>query len=135
MVGIEDSLFREDTKQAGMNGQAEVQAPSGVLTSPKGINTGSRKGSEEDRSSAAKVLWILALLVALLCASSLINIAISKKVYESSQRNAEAVMRLSKSLQDLQKSVAQLTKAIEEPTEPEEEGERPAITSSWDGRI
>jgi hypothetical protein len=135
MVEIEDSLLRKDTEQAGMNERAELQAAPEVLRSPKKINTGSRKGPEENRKGVAKVIWILALLIALLCASSLVNITVSKKVYESSQRNAEAVMKLNKSLQDLQKSVARLTKAIEEPTEPEEEGERPAIIQTWDGRI
>jgi uncharacterized protein YlxW (UPF0749 family) len=135
MTGIEDSLFREDIKQAGVSEKAEVQAAPEVLRSQKEINTGSRKGPEENRKGAAKVIWILALLIALLCASSLVNVTISKKVYESSQRNAKAVIKLNKSLQDLQKSVARLTKAIEEPTEPEEEGERPAITPTSNGRI
>jgi hypothetical protein len=58
---------------------------------------------------------------------------ISKRVYESSQRNAEAVTKLSKSLQELQKSVARLTKEIEESTESEEEGETPALIPARDG--
>jgi uncharacterized protein YlxW (UPF0749 family) len=135
MTGIEDSLSREDTKEAGVSEQAEVQAAPEVLRSQKEIDTGSRKGPEENRKSGAKVIWILALLVALLCASSLVNVTISKKVYESSQRNAEAVIKLNKSLQDLRESVARLTKAIEESTGPEEEGESPAITPTWNGRI
>jgi hypothetical protein len=131
MVGSEDSLLRDDTKQTGVNAQAEVQAAPEILRSPKEKRTESAEGHRENRSGAAKVIWLLALLTALLCASSLINITISKKVYESSQRNAEAVLKLNKSLQDLQQSVARLTQAIEEPAEPEEEGEGPALTPAW----
>jgi uncharacterized protein YlxW (UPF0749 family) len=91
--------------------------------------------AEENRKGANKAIWILAFLILLLCALSVVNITISKEAYESTQKNTEAIAKLNETLREIQKSVAKLAETIEESTATEEESEGGAITPTWDGRI
>jgi uncharacterized protein YlxW (UPF0749 family) len=132
---MENRVSREEPKQGGVNNQAEVQAAPEAQMSPNEGYAGKRRRPEENRKGLAKSIWVLALLVALLCASSVVSITISRKAYESSRRNAEAVTKLDDSLRELRKSVVRLTKAIEEFTAREEEGEAGETPPAWNGRI
>jgi len=133
---IEESPSAKDTEQGGVVKQAETrEASKGGARSPNERDTRSKGAREENRRGAAKAIWILALLIILLCALSVVNITISREAYKSSQRNTEAVAKLNESLRELQKSVAKLAEAIEESAGTEEESENGAITPTWDGRI
>ncbi len=92
---------------------------------------------EDTLRSLKKVIWILAMFIALLCAISVVNMVIAKKAIESSQRHLAPIERLSESLKEIQKTTAQLKKMIEDLSEADEGGGQgePDQGQTWNGSI
>jgi hypothetical protein len=70
-------------------------------------------------------VWLLLLLIQLLLASSVANLAVSQRAYESSRKQVKAIEQLTQSIRAVQRSLADLARMTEqsspEDEEPEEE--------------
>jgi len=96
------------------------------------------KPSSDRRTDAPKGLrwpvWLLVILIVFLFASSLANLVVSQRAYESSQKQVKAIEQLTQSIKAVQRSIAELSRMIEqsppEDEEPEEDGR-----SEGDGSI
>jgi hypothetical protein len=96
------------------------------------------KPSSDRRTDAPKGLrwpvWLLVILIVFLFASSLANLVVSQRAYESSQKQVKAIEQLTQSIKAVQRSIVELSRMIEqsppEDEEPEEEGR-----SEGDGSI
>ena len=98
----------------------------------------SAKPSSDRRPDAPKGLrwpvWLLVILIVLLFASSIANLVVSQRAYESSQKQVKAIEQLTQSIKAVQRSIVELSRMIEqspsEDEEPEEDGR-----SEGDGSI
>lgn len=96
------------------------------------------KPSSEQRTEAPKglgwIVWVLVIMVAFLLASSIANLVVSQRIYESSRQQLKTMEPLTQSIKDIQRSIADLSRMIEQmpqEEEVEEENEQP----SGDGSI
>jgi hypothetical protein len=80
-------------------------------------------------------IWILAILTALICAFSVVNMMIAKKAFEGVQKQLVLIGELSESLNEIQKTAGQLKKMIEELSDTEEEGNQGDSSQTWDGKV
>ena len=79
-------------------------------------------------------VWLLVLLILLLFASSIANLVVSQRAYESSRKQVQAIEHLTQSIRDIQRSIADLSKMMEQPLlEDEEPAEKGA--PAGDGSI
>jgi hypothetical protein len=79
-------------------------------------------------------IWALAILIALVCAFSVVNVVIVKRAFEGVQRHLVLIGELGESLKEIQKTTAQLKKMIEELSQSEEEGDQDS-SQPWEGKI
>jgi hypothetical protein len=81
-------------------------------------------------------VWLLAILILLLLGSSIANLVVSQRAYESSHKQIKAIEQLTQSIKDIQRSVMTLSRMLEqsspEDQELEEDGTRGAAA---DGSI
>lgn len=92
------------------------------------------EGRKDDRKEQGWIVWVLVIMVAFLLASSIANLVVSQRAYESSRKQVKAMEQLTRSIRDIQRSIADLSSLIEQSPqeeEVEEENEEP----SGDGSI
>lgn len=68
-------------------------------------------------------VWILILLVVFLLVSSVANLVVSQRAYESSRKQVKAIEQLTQSIKDMQGSIANLSNMIEQSPQEDEEPE------------
>jgi hypothetical protein len=72
-------------------------------------------------------VWVMILLIGFLLVSSIANLVVSQRAYESSRKQVRAIEQLTQSIKDIQRSIVELSKMIEQPSledeEPEEDRE------------
>lgn len=93
----------------------------------------------DDRSSGrqAGAGWpvrLLVILIVLLLASSVANLFVSHRAYESSRNQVAAIEQLAQSIRDAQRSILNLAKILEQSSQEEEEPEEDR-ESAGDGSI
>lgn len=97
------------------------------------------KPSPEQRGEGSKgpgwIVWALIIMVAFLLASSVANLIVSQRAYESSLKQVKAMEQLTQSIKDIQKSVAILSKMIEQYPQEYEEPEEEIEHQAGDGSI
>jgi anionic cell wall polymer biosynthesis LytR-Cps2A-Psr (LCP) family protein len=82
-----------------------------------------------------KAVWILAILTALVCAFSVVNVMISGKALEGVQRYMVSIGELNESLKEIQETSAELKQMIEELSGAEEEVEQGEPGDISNGKI
>jgi hypothetical protein len=99
----------------------------------KGI---SGAGIERALGRLKTAIWILAILTAVICASSVVNVVIAKKSFEGVQRHLTSIGELKESLKEIQNTSTELKKMIEDLSETEEEeGIQGDPAQIWNGKI
>ena len=97
------------------------------------------KISPEAGRSAQKglgwTIWVLVLLIGFLLVSSLANLVVSQRAYESSRKQVQAIEQLTQSIKDIQRSIVNLSKMIEQAPQEEEEPEDDSGLPPGDGSI
>ena len=72
-------------------------------------------------------VWVFIILIGFLLVSSIANLVVSQRAYESSRKQVRAIEQLTQSIKDIQRSIVDLSKMIEQPPledeEPEEDRE------------
>jgi Tfp pilus assembly protein PilN len=98
----------------------------------------SAKPSSDQRTDARKRLrwpvWLLVILIVLLFASSIANLVVSQRAYESSQKQVKAIEQLTQSIKAVQRSIFELSRMIEQ-SPPEDEEPEEDWRSEGDGSI
>ncbi len=94
------------------------------------------EGSIGRQKGVGWTVWLLVILLVLLLASSIANLVVSQRAYESSQNQVKAIERLTQSIKAVQRSIVDLSRMLEQSTpedeEPEEDGDG---TPTGDGSI
>jgi hypothetical protein len=81
-----------------------------------------------------RTVWLLVFLMVLLLASSVVNLVVSQRAYESSQKQVLAIEQLTQSIKDTQRAIMNLARMLE-PSPPEEEEPEEDGGSAGDGSI
>ena len=85
------------------------------------------KPPSHERRDAQKGLgwgvWVLIILIGFLLVSSIGNLVVSQRAYESSRKQVKAIEQLTQSIRDVQRSIVDLSKMIEQPPPENEEPE------------
>lgn len=81
-----------------------------------GVGRGNERGSRW-------TLWLVILLMVLLLASSLANLVVSHRAYESSRKEVILIEQLTQSVRDTQRLIMNLAKMLEQSSPEEEEAE------------
>lgn len=122
----EESIQKTDAFDA----QHHQDEPAKEAALEKHPNDGSRGGQK----GLGWPVWLLVILIVLLFASSIANLVVSQRAYESSQKQVKAMEQLTQSIKAVQRSIVELSRMIEQPPpedeEPEEDGR-----SEGDGSI
>lgn len=90
---------------------------------------------KEDRKGLGWILWVVVIMVAFLLMSSLANLVVSQRAYESARKQMKAMEQLTRSIQDVQRSIANFSSLIEQSPQEEEEPEEESQEPSGDGSI
>jgi len=124
----EESIEKTDGSDAQIHEDkpAKVEAPE---KHPSEESRGGQKGS-------GWPVWLLVILMVLLFASSIANLVVSQRAYESSQKQAKAIEQLTQSIKAVQRSIVDLARMIEQsPPEDEEPEEDRGGAPAGDGSI
>ncbi|MGE5840304.1 MAG: hypothetical protein ACM34H_10240 [Deltaproteobacteria bacterium] len=95
--------------------------------------TSSDRGTDAQKGLRWPV-WLLVILIMLLLASSVGNLFVSHRAYESSRNQVAAIEQLAQSIRDTQRSILNLAKILEQSSQEEEEPEEDR-ESAGDGSI
>jgi cell division protein FtsB len=93
---------------------------------------------EEGRSAQKGLgwtVWVLVILIGFLLVSSIANLVVSQRAYESSRKQVKAIEQLTQSIKDIQRSIFNLSKMLEQAPQEEEEPEDEGGLPSGDGSI
>ena len=108
------------------------------------VQTGGRKADLKGNSEAGleralgrmkNAIWILAILTALIGASSVVNVVMAKKAFEGVQKHLASIGELNESIREIQKTSTELKKMIEELSGTEEDGTQGDPAQLWNGKI
>ena len=122
-----------EEKAKDENRQAEEQARPGEW--PGDLKVHSAAPLERAVARLKNGIWVLAILTALVCAFSVLNVMIARKAFDDVQRHGVLIGELGESLKEIQKTTVQLKKMIEEMSDTEEEGSQGDSSQIWDGKI
>jgi hypothetical protein len=96
------------------------------------------KPPSDRRTDASKGLgwgvWLLIALIVFLFVSSIANLVVSHRAYESSKKQVTAIEQLTQSIKDIQRSIVNLSRMLEQAPSEEEEFEEDSGTAG-DGSI
>jgi|GEM_PF-1569710 hypothetical protein len=68
-------------------------------------------------------VWVIIILIGFLLVSSLANLVVSQRAYESSRKQVRAIEQLTQSIKDIQRSIVDLSKMMEQAAPEDEEPE------------
>lgn len=111
---MEEESFQ---KTNGSNAHHDPHEPSKEEPSEK-HPSGGRRG---EHKGLGWTVWLLVIVVVLLFVSSVANLVVSQRAYESSQKQVKAIEQLTQSIKAVQRSIVDLSKMIEQ-SSPEDEG-------------
>jgi uncharacterized membrane protein len=111
----EESFKKMDEESA----QTHHYEPAKTVTPDKNPNDGSR-GVQK---GVGWSVWLLVILIVLLLASSIANLVVSQRGYESSQKQLKAMEQLTQSIKETQRSIMNLARMLEQSPPEEEEPE------------
>jgi hypothetical protein len=93
-------------------------------------------GGRETQKGTGWGVWVLLILVLFLLVSSIANLVVSHRAYESSRNQVKAIEQLTQSIKDMGKSITNLSDMIEQsPQEDEEPEGHSGRTPTGDGSI
>ena len=81
------------------------------------------EGRRDAQKGSGWAVWVLVILIGFLLVSSLANLVVSQRAYESSRKQVKAIEQLTQSIKDIQRSIVNLSKMIEQAPQEEEEPE------------
>ena len=90
---------------------------------------------KEDRKGPGWIVWVLVIMIAFLLGSSIANLVVSQRAYESSRKQVKAMEQLTRSIQDIQRSIANLARMIDQSSQEDEEPGEEREEASGDGSI
>lgn len=97
------------------------------------------KRPSDGRTGAQKRLgwgaWALVILIVFLLVSSIANLVVSQRAYESSREQIKAIEQLTQSIKEIQRSIVNLSKMIEQAPQEYEEPEEDSGLPTGDGSI
>ncbi|HEX9909381.1 MAG TPA: hypothetical protein VGA86_00745 [Desulfatiglandales bacterium] len=97
---------------------------------------GPSEGGRVAQKGSGWTVWVLVILIGFLLVSSIANLVVSQRAYESSRKQVEAIEQLTQSIKDVQRSIVNLSKMIEQtPQEQEEPEEDSGGVPTGDGSI
>jgi hypothetical protein len=119
-------------KTDGSDAQHHHDEPAKAEAPEKHPNDGSRGGQK----GFGWTVWLLVILIVLLFASSIANLVVSQRAYESSQKQVKAIEQLTQSIKAVQQSIVDLSRMIEQsPPEDEEPEDERDSSALGDGSI
>ena len=93
-------------------------------------------GVRGEQQGAGWTVWLLIALMVLLFGSSVANLVLSHRAYESSRKQVRAIEQLTQSIKDIQRSIVNLSNMLEQtPAEEEEPEEDRGGGPTGDGSI
>ena len=93
-------------------------------------------GVRGEQQGAGWTVWLLIALMVLLFGSSVANLVVSHRAYESSRKQVRAIEQLTQSIKDIQRSIVNLSNMLEQtPAEEEEPEEDRGGGPTGDGSI
>ena len=93
-------------------------------------------GRRREQQGVGWTVWLLIGLMALLFGSSVANLVVSHRAYESSRKQVRAIEQLTQSIKDIQRSIVNLSNMLEQtPAEEEEPEEDRGGGPTGDGSI
>jgi len=128
-VFMEEESLQKTKAESAKNqhdGPGQEEAPAkrpsnGITDAQKGLGWG---------------VWVLIILIVFLLVSSIANLVVSEKAYESSRKQVKAIEQLTQSIKDIQRSIVNLSKMIEQAPQEEEQPEEDSVGgSTGDGSI
>ena len=81
------------------------------------------EGRKDAQKGSGWTVWALVILIGFLLVSSLANLVVSQRAYQSSREQVKAIEQLTQSIKDVQRSIMNLSKMIEQSPQEEEEPE------------
>jgi hypothetical protein len=123
----EQSMQKTDSSDA----QHHHDEPAKAEAPEKYPNDGSRGGQK----GVGWPVWLLVILIVLLFVSSIANLVVSQRAYESSRKQVKAIEQLTQSIKDIQRSIVDLSKMMEQSPPEDEEPEEESRLPSGDGSI
>ena len=93
------------------------------------------EGRRDAQKGSGWTVWVLVILIGFLLVSSLANLVVSQRAYESSREQVKAIEQLTQSIKDVQRSIVNLSKMIEQAPQEEEEPEEESGLPTGDGSI
>jgi hypothetical protein len=115
------------------DGHAQEQVRTGGWREDLKVNSAARL--ERAVAGLKNGIWVLAILTALICALSIVNVMIAKKTLEGVQKHSVLLGELSESLKEIQKTTAQMKKMIEDLSDSGEEGYQGEASPIGDWKI
>jgi hypothetical protein len=109
----------EDRPNQRTAGQ-EAENPADALGKEQSSETDPAVSRRGDHIGSRRAVWLLAILIVLLCASSIASLVVSHRAYESSLKQVAAIEQLAQSIRDTQRSIMSLARMLEQ-SQPEEE--------------
>ncbi|MCU0595042.1 MAG: hypothetical protein MUC98_06205 [Desulfobacterota bacterium] len=113
-------MEEESTQKTNALGDQNSQAETFKEQPPENGSTGGNRGGQK---GVGWPVWLLVCLMGLLLASSIGNLAVSYRAYESSQKQVTAIEQLTQSIKDTQRAIMDLARMLEQPSSEEEEPE------------
>jgi ferric-dicitrate binding protein FerR (iron transport regulator) len=94
------------------------------------------RGRRREQQGVGWTVWLLIALMVLLFGSSVANLVVSHRAYESSRKQVRAIEQLTQSIKDIQRSIVNLSNMLEQtPAEEEEPEEDRGGGPTGDGSI
>lgn len=99
---------------------------------PEKPPAGGRRGEQK---RVGWTVWLLIALAVLLFVSSIANLVVGQRAYESSRKQVKAIEQLTQSIKDIQRSIVDLSKMMEQSPPEDEEPEEESRLPFGDGSI
>jgi hypothetical protein len=133
VVGGSEFMEEDLSRKAGAESE---QNPHEEGTGDRPLQTPPTCGRGETQKRLGWGVWVLLILVFILLVSSIANLVVSHRAYESSRNRVKAIEQLTQSIKDMRKSITNLSNMIEQsPQEDEEPEEDSGTAPTGDGSI
>jgi hypothetical protein len=126
-VFMEEESLQKTKAESAQNHHDDPTREEPTAKRPSGGITDAQKG-------LGWGVWVLIILIVFLLVSSIANLVVSQKAYESSRKQVKAIEQLTQSIKDIQRSIVNLSKMLEQAPSQEEEPEEDGGTVG-DGSI
>lgn len=125
---MEEKSLQKTSAESAQNHQDEPTREEASAKRPS-------DGGRDAQKGLGWTVWILVILIVFLLVSSIANLVVSHRAYESSRKQVKAIEQLTQSIKNIQRSIVDLSKMIEQAPQEDEEPEEAGGLPTGDGSI